>query len=391
MVKRNPHFAQLCSSYLFPEINRRKKIYLERYPESKLISLGIGDTTQPIPRSVTEALKKQVEALGTQKGYRGYGPEQGLEELRHEIAEKIYSHRVHSDEVFISDGCLCDIGRLQMLFGSDHTVAIQDPTYPAYLDNSVIIGQAHLKKLILMPCLPENNFFPDFDQTPPAHLIYICSPNNPTGCAASRKQLEKLVAFAKKHRSIIIFDAAYSIYIDDPELPRSIYEIEGAKEVAIELGSFSKIAGFTGVRLGWSIVPKELHFEDGSSVQKDWFRLVTTCFNGASNISQAGGLAVLQSTGWSEIQENIRYYKENASLLKNSFKKMGYDVYGGEHSPFVWVRVKGKSSWEFFEELLEKKQILCVPGSGFGNSGEGFIRLSALGQRSDVEEAIARL
>lgn len=397
MVKRNPHLAKLNAGYLFPEIVRRKKAFLEKHPHAKLISLGIGDTTQPLPEAIVNVMKEKVLSLGTHAGYSGYGPEEGYEELRHEIASRIYKNKVSTDEVFVSDGIGSDIGRLQMMFGSNVSVAIQDPSYPAYVDSSVIIGQTgdfhqgQYRGISYMPCHPENNFFPDLDLIPPVDLIYFCSPNNPTGAVATKAQLKQLVDFARHHHSIIIFDRAYSMFIKDPELPKSIYDIEGANEVAIELGSFSKKAGFTGVRLGWSIVPKALRFEDGSSVHRDWYRMVTSCFNGASNIAQAGGLAVLDPKGWKEIQKMVQYYSDNATLLKKAFESKGFSVYGGVHAPYVWVKVPEKSSWQAFEDLLEKKHILCTPGSGFGPSGEGFVRFSAFAPREQTEEAIFRI
>lgn len=396
MVKRNIHLAKLHSSYLFPEIVRRKNAYLAKNPHANIISLGIGDTTQPIPDFITRAMSEKTMGLGTHAGYSGYGPEEGIEELRIQIAKRLYPQTISGDEIFISDGIGSDIGRLQLLFGNQVTVAIQDPSYPAYVDSSVIIGQTgnyhngQYRGIIYMPCCPENNFFPNLSQVPPADLIYFCSPNNPTGAAATREQLTELVAFAKAHRSIIIYDAAYAMYIRDPKIPRSIYEIAGADEVAIELGSFSKKAGFTGVRLGWSVVPKKLSFDDGTSVHQDWYRLVTSCFNGASNIAQTGGLAALHDNGWQEVNKMINYYGENAQLLKKEFLRMGYTVYGGDNAPYIWVHAPQKSSWETFEDLLHQKQILCTPGSGFGPSGEGFVRFSAFASREKILEALSR-
>lgn len=397
MVKRNPHLAKLHSSYLFPEIQKRKISFLKNNPDAQLINLGIGDTTQPIPEFITQALIEKATSLGTLDGYSGYGSEQGREDLRKLISTEIYQNRVSYDEIFISDGSKCDIGRLQFLFGSQMTMAVQNPSYPAFVDNTVIIGQSgpyidnHYNGIVYMPCQAENNFFPDFSKIPRTDLIYFCSPNNPTGAAATRDQLEELVAFAKHNQSIIVFDAAYALYIQDQSLPRSIFEIQGAEDVAIELSSFSKMAGFTGLRLGWSVVPKSMKFDDGTPVINDWHRVVSTTFNGASNIAQSGGVAALQPSGLNEMKRLVSYYLHNASLLKNAFDSLGYSTCGGIQSPFIWIKVPKRTSWEAFEELLEKAHIISIPGSGFGSAGEGYIRLSAFGQNHHVEEAITRL
>ena len=316
MIRRNQNFVKLPGSYLFPQINQRKKEFLAKNPDAALISLGIGDTTEPLPAVISNALAEAANRLGTKEGYNGYGAEQGREDLRSRIAEAIYKGKVQPDEVFISDGAKCDIGRLQLLFGHGISIAVQDPAYPVYVEGSILHG---VETVFFLPCRPENGFFPDLSKTPRTDLIYFCSPNNPTGAVATREQLEELIAFAKENRSLIIFDAAYANYIQDPDLPRSIYEIDGAQEVAIETSSFSKLAGFTGVRLGWTIIPHALKYEDGSSVRADWNRLTTTIFNGASNIAQHGGLAVLAEEGSREIEQIINYYLENARLIKEAF------------------------------------------------------------------------
>lgn len=399
MVKRNPNMAKLNAGYLFPEIAKRKKLFLENNPAAKLISLGIGDTTEPIPSCITGGLIKGAASLGTKDGYSGYGPEQGQIELRRRIAERLYQNKVSQDEVFVSDGSKCDIGRLQMLFGREVVTAVQDPSYPVYVDTSVIMGQTgpfnslgkQYQSIVYMPCRPENFFFPDLSDTPPADLIYFCSPNNPTGAAATREQLQDLVAFARKNNSIIIYDAAYSAYIRHPDLPRSIYEIDGAKEVAIELGSLSKMAGFSGVRLGWSIIPKELRFEDGSPVIHDWGRITATCFNGASNIAQAGAFAAFELEGLESIKQMADFYLENARILKSSLESKGYLTFGGTDAPYIWAKFPHKSSWEAFEDILQNLHIVTTPGSGFGPSGEQFLRFSAFGHRSTIEEAAERI
>lgn len=388
MTKRNPHIAKLKSNYLFPEIRQRKTEFLKRQPGAQLISLGIGDTTEPLPPVITQALTSGAEKLGTRSGYIGYGPEHGFDELRQRIASEFYQGLVSHNEIFISDGAKCDIGRLQFLFGPDISIAVQDPAYPVYVDGSIMQG---VKKISYMPCLPENHFFPDFKSIEAVDLIYFCSPNNPTGATATKAQLEELVAFAKAKSAIIIYDSAYAPFINDPSLPRSIYEIDGAREVALEISSFSKLAGFTGVRLGWTVVPEELRFEDGSSVKKDWGRIMSTVFNGASTISQKGGLGVLDPQGLKEAKEVVDFYCTNASILKQSLEGAGHKVYGGVHAPYLWVKFTGRESWEVFQEFLEKLHLVTTPGSGFGPSGEGFVRFTAFGSRENILEAARRI
>lgn len=393
------NMAKLPSGYLFPEINRRKKEFLAKNPQAKVISLGIGNTTEPITPYIVSGLQAQTLALGTKQGYSGYGDEQGLPELRKKIAHKIYAGIVNPDEVFVSDGAKCDIGRLQVMFGSSVSIAVQDPSYPVYVDGSVIMGatggysqeKSLFENIVYMKCLPENNFFPDLDNLARTDLIYFCSPNNPTGAVATYDQLRKLVLFAKKNRSVILFDAAYSAYIHDPEYPKSIFEIEGAREVAIEISSFSKTIGFTGVRLGWTVVPAELKYDDGSFVRNDWNRIMTTIFNGASNIAQHGGLASLDEKGYEEMQNLVSYYKENARWIQQTLKNLKVTLYGGTNSPYIWAFFPGRKSWDIFNVLLEKHHIITTPGSGFGPSGEGFLRFSSYGHREDILEACRRL
>jgi LL-diaminopimelate aminotransferase len=388
MVKRNCEIARLKSGYLFPEIHRRRKEFQAANPKAHLISLGIGDTTEPIPPTISHALSSFAEGLGTIEGYRGYGAEQGSEILRSKVASVVYRGLVSAQEVFISDGAKCDIGRLQTLFGPNVSIAVQDPVYPVYIDGSIIHG---VKNIELLPCLPENGFFPDLRKAPRTDLIYFCSPNNPTGAVATKEQLKELVDFARKNRSIIIFDSAYSCYIKDKRLPTSIFEIPGAREVALEVSSFSKIAGFTGVRLGWTVIPEELLFDDGQSVKADWNRLTTTIFNGASNIAQQGGIAVLESRGLKEIMAIINFYMENAHLIKEALQDTGLQVFGGDNAPYLWAWFKGKNSWDVFHELLHQLHIVATPGAGFGPSGEGFVRFSAFGHRENILIACERL
>lgn len=389
MVKRNENFLRLAESYLFPEIQKRKREYQALFPEAALINLGIGDTTQPLSAGITESLIEKARALVTREGYVGYGPEQGLPLLRQRIAETFYQGRILPEEVFVSDGAKCDTGRLLQMFSKDLVIAVQNPTYPVYIDTSVISGL--VRKIHLLSCTPENGFFPDLEISGPVDLIFFCAPNNPTGATATHSQLEKLVAFAKEKKACILFDAAYAFFIRDPTLPRSIYEIPGAEEVAIEIQSFSKMAGFTGLRLGWSVVPKALSFEDGSSMHQAWTRVTTTFFNGASCLAQAGGVAVLSPEGLSEMGKIRDFYFENATLIKEAFENLGIPCYGGDHSPFIWADFRPKTSWEAFEEFLHQRQVVSIPGQGFGSAGEGFLRFSALGQREELLEALSRI
>jgi LL-diaminopimelate aminotransferase len=396
MVRRNQHIAKLTSGYLFPEIGKRVALLRKTQPDAKIISLGIGDTTEPIPQYIANRMQTAAHDLSTDK-YSGYGPMQGDEGLRQLIAQRMYNNTISAADIFISDGAKCDVGRLQVLFGSDVTIAVQDPSYPVYVDSSVIIGQTGYyqqglyKNIVYLPCLPENDFFPMLKDLPHIDLIYFCSPNNPTGAVASREQLTELVSFAKKNRSIIIFDSAYAAYIRDPSLPKSIFEIPGAREVAIEINSFSKLAGFTGVRLGWSVVPKELLFDDGSSVHSDWSRIMATLFNGASKISQEGGIACLEETGFIQLQERISFYLDNARIIAQGLRAIGCKVYGDGRMPFIWAYFGQRDSWEIFDQILHQSHVVTVPGSGFGATGQGFMRFSAFGHRHHIEEAVQRL
>lgn len=398
MVKSNPHLTKLQSNYLFPEVMKRKRAFLEENPHANLISLSIGDTTEPIPKPITDAMLRASQSLSKRESYAGYGPEQGSLDLRLKISEHFYRNKITADEIFISDGAKCDIGRLQMFFGPDVTVALQDPAYPVYLDGSVIAGQTgsfdlkanSYENLYLLPCNEKNNFFPDLASSPKTDLIYFCSPHNPTGYAATYDQLKQLVAFAKENQSIIIFDSAYAFYIQDPNLPRSIYEIPGAEDVAIEVGSFSKMAGFTGVRLGWTIIPQNLKFEEGQSVKALWNRFISTIYNGASNIAEQGGLACFTSEGKKEISKTISYYIENTRILKQAIDQK-FETFMDINAPYIFAKCGPRSSWDYFNELLEKAHLITVPGSGFGKQGEHFLRFSCFGSRSDIELAANRL
>ncbi|MFA6937479.1 MAG: LL-diaminopimelate aminotransferase [Treponema sp.] len=402
MLKRNEGFSNLSAGYLFPEVAKRRREYQAKHPDAKIISLGIGNTTEPLTPHITKALADYATSLGTKEGYSGYGDEQGLTELRQKIAAVFYPNMVTSDEVFISDGAKCDIARLQCLFGRKTKIAVQDPAYPVYVDGSVVVGAAGksngkgYKGVTYLPCTEENNFFPELSKIKKNSLIYFCSPNNPTGAASTKEDLQKLVDYALKNECIIIYDSAYFAFIRDSKLPKTIYEIEGAKKCAIEVNSFSKPAGFTGVRLGWSVVPSELKFSDGTPVKQDWNRVMTTLFNGASNIAQHGALAALDETGIKEMKGLVDYYLENASIMKKTlvqpnFSSKGVKVFYTGDSPYLWVKFPGVKSWDMFDRILNECNVVTTPGSGFGPAGESFLRFSCFGHREDIEEACSRL
>ncbi|MDR2658508.1 MAG: LL-diaminopimelate aminotransferase [Spirochaetaceae bacterium] len=406
MVKRNINIARLRAGYLFPEIARLRREFAELHPDAKIISMGVGNTTEPIMPHIAEGLIEGARRLKYAETYSGYADE-GLAELRERISGVYYKNMFGINEIFISDGSKCDIGRLQIMFGSEVKIAVQDPSYPVYVDGSVIAGAAGREKsecetgdcdtsagysgIKYLPCTPENKYFPDLSKIENNSIIYFCSPNNPTGAVASKHQLAALVAAALRTGSIIVYDAAYSEYIRDAALPKTIYEIPDAEKCAIEVNSFSKSAGFTGVRLGWSVVPAELRFAEGESVNSDWSRVSATIFNGASNIAQYGGLAALDTEGQNEIREMTGFYLENARLIREALKTLKINCIGGDNSPYIWAHFPGRDSWDVFAELLEKYHIVTTPGSGFGPAGESFIRFSAFGHRAAVKEACMRL
>jgi len=403
-VSRNPNMAQLRAGYLFPEIARIRNAHLEKNPDAKIISLGIGDTTEPIPAPIVSGMTNAALALGTVAGYEktgGYGSEAGQQPLRDLIVKRFYSEKtkINASEIFVSDGSKCDISRMQQMFGPGRKVAVQDPAYPAYVDSSVINGHCtgydektkRYENIVYMECVPGNDFFPNLEAAKDADIIFFCSPNNPTGAAATRAQCKELVDFANKNGQIVIYDAAYAFYIENPDCPKTIYEIEGSETCCIESCSFSKYAGFTGLRLGWTVVPEALKFADGSSVRFDWNRCMATAFNGASNVAQGGGLAALSDEGWKSMQETVGFYKENAKMLKKTFEELGFKVYGAVDAPYVWVDFDGRDSWEVFTEILTKTDIVTTPGAGFGPTGDGFVRMSAFCHRDNLETAIERL
>lgn len=378
-MQKNLNFAKLKKNYLFPEVEKRVQAFRQKEPSAQIISLGIGDTVEPIPFVVAKAMADKTLALATQEGYRGYGPSYGNLALREKIASTFYTN-ISADEITISDGAKPDIERLQVLFGTNLNVLIQDPCYPVYVDTSLLQGHT----IHYLPCNKENHFFPNLKKATPSQLIFFCSPNNPTGKAATHAELTELVRFAKEHQSVIIFDAAYALYIQDPSLPKSIYEIPGSHEVAIEINSFSKIAGFSGIRLGWTVVPKALN-----EIHDAWLRLISTAFNGASIISQEGGLAALSTEGMKEIDRLIHQTMSNVTLLKQALSN--YEVIGGEHAPYIFLNVSPKNSWDAFQAVLEKHHLITTPGTGFGSEGEHYLRLTAFAAKKNIEIAANRL
>ena len=401
MARINAHYRKLSAGYLFPEIGRRVKAFAAANPSAQIIRLGIGDTTQPLPAPVLEAMHGAVDRLGRKESYTGYGDSEGEGALRKAIADWYarWKAPVDPSEVFVSDGAKSDSANLQSLFAPDNVVAVQDPAYPVYVDSNVIAGRTGVSStsgyegLVYLPCTAENGFFPEVP-TGKVDLIYICSPNNPTGAVATRAQLEAFVAYARAHKAVILFDSAYCEFMQDPALPRSIYEIPGAETCAIEINSFSKSAGFTGIRLGWSIVPRALECEDAApgELHRMWTRRQNTFFNGASNIVQAGGVAALSGAGLVQTRAVIAHYMENAQIICAGLRKKGLTVFGGVNAPYVWLKTPGgMDSWAFFDKLLSECNVVGTPGAGFGPSGQGYFRLSAFGKRANVLEAVERI
>lgn len=399
MATINSNYNKLSAGYLFPEIARRTGAFLDDHPDVEVMRLGIGNTTEPLPPSVIERLHHTVESLAAVETYTGYADgSEGNLDLREAIAGR-YAERgvaLDTDEIFVGDGGKPDSANIQSIFGLDNVVAVQDPAYPVYVDSNVIAGRTgtmvdgQYQGIVYMPCTEANGFFPALPAEK-ADLIYICSPNNPIGSVATRRQLQTFVDYARDNRGVIIFDAAYCAYISDPDLPHSIYEIDGAATCAIEINSFSKDTGFTGVRLGWTVVPQDLVVEDGGPgvVNGLWRRRQNTMFNGASNIVQGGGLAVFTEAGRAECREMVAYYMANARRIRSGLEGLGLTVYGGVHAPYLWMKTPGgMGSWDFFDKLLSEAHVVGTPGAGFGPSGEGFFRLSAFGHREDIESAV---
>lgn len=404
MAKINSSYQKLAAGYLFPEIGRRVAKFTAANPEAKVIRLGIGDVVLPLPDPILKAFHDGVDEMGQVSSFKGYGPEQGYAFLREAIAEHFKSQgaNVDADEVFVSDGSKCDTGNIQEIFALDTIVAVTDPVYPVYVDTNVMAGRTGLVDengrydgLVYMPCTSENNFDPAL---PTGHvdLIYLCSPNNPTGSVLSREALTKWVAYAKKEGAVILFDSAYEAFITEPGLVKSIYEIPGAREVAIEFRSFSKTAGFTGVRCAYTVVPKDLKGknEKGEDVSLHalWSRRQTTKFNGVSYPVQKAAAAIFQPEGAAAVKDTIAYYMENARIIREGLTAAGFTCYGGVNAPYIWLRTPdGVTSWDFFDRLLTEVNVVGTPGSGFGSSGEGYFRLSAFGIRENVIEAVSRI
>lgn len=399
MLKTNENFAKLPGSYLFAEIAHRTAVYSAANPGRDLIKLGIGDVTRPLPRACIDALKNAAEEQSYAAGFRGYGPYEGYEFLRRAIAANEYKPLgadIGADEIFVSDGAKSDCGGIGDIFSADNTVAVCDPVYPVYVDANAMSGRAgdwtgeRWSDLIYMPCTESNSFVPDLPKKVP-DMIYLCYPNNPTGAAASKEQLKLWVDYANRHGSVILYDAAYRAYITEDGLPRSIYEIPGAQTCAIEFCSFSKTAGFTGTRCGWTVIPKALKVS-GQSLNGLWMRRQSSKFNGTAYIIQRAAEAVYSPDGARQVRGCIEYYMKNASVILSGLKSAGLKAYGGVNSPYVWLRTPGGvNSWDFFDTLLEKANVVATPGSGFGPSGEGFIRMTAFGDAGKTAEAVERI
>ena len=389
LMQINSNYLNLQDSYLFSTIAKKVNAFQSAHPQANIIRLGIGDVTLPLCSAVVQALHDAVSEMGVKETFKGYGPEQGYGFLKDAIKDYYASHGVtlESDEIFISDGAKSDLGNILDIFGTDNVVLIPDPVYPVYVDTNVMAG----RKVIFMNANAENGFLPLPDEKVKADLIYICSPNNPTGAVYNREQLKAWVDYANAQDAVILFDAAYECFVKDPALPRSIFEIEGARTCAIEFCSFSKIAGFTGTRCGYTVIPMELS-RQGVALHKLWLRRQTTKFNGVPYIVQRGAAAVFTPEGQKQIQENLGYYMENAKIIADAMREMGIWFTGGEHSPYIWLKCSNNmGSWEFFDLLLEKANVVGTPGAGFGVNGEGFFRLTAFGDRENTKEAVARM
>ena len=405
MARLNDNYLKLKAGYLFPEIGKRVREFTEANPEAKVIRLGIGDVTLPLVPTILKAFHEGVDDMGKAETFHGYGPEQGYEWLINTVIDKSFKPLgvdLKTSEVFVSDGSKCDTSNILDIFDISNKVAICDPVYPVYNDTNVMAGRSgeadekgYYEGLVYMPCTAENNFTPAFP-TEKVDLIYLCYPNNPTGTVATKEQLQGWVDYALKNDAIILFDAAYEAFITEPGIPHSIYEIEGAKKCAIEFRSFSKTAGFTGVRCGLTVIPEELTATtaDGEklSLNKLWNRRQGTKFNGVSYPVQKAAAAVYSDEGWAQVKEVVAYYLENARIIRENLKAAGIECYGGVNAPYIWLKTpEGMGSWEFFDKLLNECHVVGTPGSGFGPSGEGYFRLSAFGSKENVEEAVRRI
>ena len=401
MFQINDNYQKLPGSYLFSTIGKKVAAYQEANPDKEIIRLGIGDVTQPLAPAIIEALHKAVDEMGKAETFHGYAPDLGYEFLRSAISKNDYQARgcdIAADEIFISDGAKSDSANIQELFGAKSRIAVTDPVYPVYVDSNVMAGRAGdynsttgtWSNVIYMPCKEENNFAPELPKEVP-DIIYLCFPNNPTGATINKTELQKWVDYANEHKSLIIYDAAYEAYISDADVPHTIYECDGAKTCAIELKSFSKNAGFTGVRLGYTVIPKELEC-DGVKLNALWARRHGTKYNGAPYIVQRAGEAVYSEAGKAELKEQVAYYMKNAKVIKDGLREAGYSVSGGVNAPYIWLKtIDGMTSWEFFDYVLENANVVGTPGSGFGPSGEGYFRLTAFGTYENTVEAIERM
>ncbi|WP_166243873.1 LL-diaminopimelate aminotransferase [Paenibacillus turpanensis] len=406
MAKINQNYLQLQGSYLFAEVARRRNKFISENPNAQVISLGIGDVTRPLPEAVVKSLHDSVDEMAEANTFRGYGPEQGYEFLINAIIENDYKARgieLKTSEVFVSDGSKCDVGNIQEIFSADSIVAVQDPVYPVYVDTNVMAGRSgafdkeknQYSNIVYLTCNKENGFVPELPKSK-VDIIYLCYPNNPTGMTLSKEELKKWVDYARSNKCVILYDSAYEAYIQEDDVPRSIYEIEGAKEVAIEFRSFSKTAGFTGTRCAYTVVPKELlaYDEDGNSVPLNdlWNRRQTTKFNGVSYITQKGAAAIYSEQGKAQIASLVDYYMTNAKIIREGVASLGIEVFGGVNAPYIWLKTpNGLGSWEFFDKLLTEANIVGTPGVGFGQAGQGYFRLTAFGSRENTEKAVERL
>lgn len=401
MFKINDNYLRLQGSYLFSTVAKKTNAFMEKNPEKKVIRLGIGDVTQPLAPAIIDTLHKAVDEMGHAETFRGYAPDLGYDFLRDAIAKNDYQSRgcdIAADEIFVSDGAKSDSGNIQEIFSTDNIIAVCDPVYTVYLDTNVMAGRTGefdpasqcFKNVIYMPCLAENNFVPELPKQVP-DMIYLCFPNNPTGAAITKAQLQEWVDYANKNGSVIIYDAAYEAYITEEDVPHSIYECEGARTCAIELHSFSKNAGFTGLRLGYTVVPKDLKCGE-VSLHSLWARRHGTKFNGAPYIVQRAGEAVYSEEGKKQLAQQVAYYQKNARYIYDHLKSFGYEVYGGVNAPYIWLKApNGMTSWEFFDHLLENANVVGTPGSGFGNCGETYFRLTAFGSFENTVEAMKRI
>jgi len=406
MTAINQNYLELQGSYLFSEIAKRRTKFIQENPQAEIISLGIGDVTRGLPQAVLQAMHKAVDELAEPGSFRGYGPEQGYDFLINAIIENDYKARgidIAVNEVFVSDGSKCDVGNIQEIFSENSIVAVQDPVYPVYVDTNVMAGRsgkynAETKRydnIVYLECTAENSFKPSLPDRK-VDLIYLCYPNNPTGMTLTKAELEQWVKYAKDNNCIILYDSAYEAFIQEDDVPHSIYEIEGAKEVAIEFRSFSKTAGFTGVRCAYTIVPRELKGFDAAGnkvlINDLWNRRHTTKFNGVSYVTQRGAAAIYSEEGKAQIEELVDYYMTNAAIIRDGLASIGLEVFGGVNAPYIWLKTpNGMDSWSFFDKLLSEANIVGTPGVGFGQSGQGYFRLTAFGSKENTEKAVERI